>query len=887
MRVTLITVAAAGLLLGCPTDGPPPSPTPPPAFDPSAPAAPGTARAGVVLPGAGETALFGGVNAEGRPGDIKLYNAEVQFIIGGPRRSHGMVDVGGNIIDADLVRDDGVLGRDTLEDLYVAFGLSRLFEAETVEVVSDGTEGGDAVVVTRGTDVTWDYMTGLFELPAPALGPLNLAIETEYRLAPDASEVRITTRFTNDGAEPVVFAPRDGVMSSGEDLWTWAPGRGLAGPSDEDLAAYGFVGHRGEATMTLWPATGTFSNAGIGALAGELGISTLTHAEVTLAPGDTHTVDRSFAVTPDILSAEAARWRQQSQATPVELSGTVTEASGAPVPGARVWFADGSNVAGFVMTDRDGAWSTSLPDGDWEAWTVARAHPEAVRLPDGAGRLGPFAAQGAQDAQLAALSGANPATPLPFAAGRATPPPQPASTSGVIDQELPNASSISIRITAGGEPVPAVVDVRWEAGSGGSIVPDELQEAFAIKTGSRAAWGWTADGTLDVPAIPGTYSVRVGHGWRHSQAEQVGVEVGAGDDVVVQLALNEQVPRDGWLSLDPHLHAAPSFDGTLSMEHRLVTCAATGLDLPVMTDHDRQVDYRPLASAMGLNDIMSVIPGVEVTTIVRGHFNLYPIEPDPSVANGGAEPWWNIPLNTQDLFNRMRERAGPGAITQVNHPRTPGMFSVAQFDATVGEPRAEQYWSWDFETFELLNSGVVDLPVVRGDWFGMLNAGRARVPMGSSDSHYSYIPCGWGRTDVWLDADTPGDVTPDAVMEAVRAGHVVVAGGTTLRATLDMGDGEILPGDTTSGTSGTLAVRVEAPDWMEPGTLRVYRNGEAVFEQLLAAPTGAVWFDGTVPVQATGDAWFAVEVQGTEQVAELWRGFVPYAMTNAFFVESP
>jgi hypothetical protein len=884
-------------LLGCPSGTVAPDPDPPVdpvdlGLDPTVPAAPGEARAGVVRQGAGEAALFGGLNAEGAAGDIKLYNDRIQVIIGSPRRSHGMVDVGGNLIDADLVRTDGTLGRDTLEDQYLAFALSRLFHGEEVTLVNDGSDGEAAVVRATGTDVVWDFMTGLFELPEPALGALGLHIEQEYSLAPDSWVVDLSTTLRNDGDTAVTLAPRDGMMSSGEDLWTWAPDRGLRGPSTGDLPAFGVTGHRGEATLALWPSTGTFSNAGLGALAGDLGISTLTYDEVTLQPGEELVLERHFGVAPDILTLEAARWRQQGRALQ-RVGGTVTEATGAAVSGVRVWFAaegDEERVAGFAMTGRDGAWSAELPPGDWAVWAVAREFPEAVQLPAAAGRLGPFAAQGEKDRQYEALGGLGPAVPLPFASGRATAPPVSLAIGDepvTLDLQIPPASGLHLAVrSAGGTPLPAVVDVRSVAVPPGALSP-VLQDAFGVEGGGRAAWGWTADGELDVALIPGTYSVRVGHGWRHGQALQAEVVVTEGAVTPLSLTLDEQVPRDGWLSLDPHLHAAPSFDGTLSMEHRLVTCAATGLDLPVMTDHDRQVDYQPLSAAMGLDSRLTVLPGVEVTTVVRGHFNLYPVVPDPSQPNGGAEPWWITPRDTQDLFDRMRARAGEQALTQVNHPRTPGMFSVSQFDAAEGAPRAEAYWSWDFELFELLNAGVVDLPVVRADWFGMLDAGRRRVPMGSSDSHYSYIPCGWARTDVWLDTDSPVGVTSEQVREALLAGHVVVAGGTTLRASLDLGAGPILPGDETQGSAGALDITVMAPDWMEPGTLRVYRNGAPVFEEALSASQDGVWFDGEVPVEAEGEAWFAVEVQGEEPVAELWRGFVPYAMTNAFFVAAP
>ena len=243
-------------------------------------------------------------------------------------------------------------------------------------------------------------------------------------------------------------------------------------------------------------------------------------------------------------------------------------------------------------------------------------------------------------------------------------------------------------VDSAGSPLPGVVDLSWAAGAPpASEVPAQLHDALGISSSSRAAWAWTATGTLEIEAAPGAYTLSAGHSWRHSRASVAEVIVTEGEVTTLRVVLDEVVPRDGWLALDPHLHAAPSFDGALPMEDRLVTCAATGVELPVTTDHDAIVDYRQLATAMGLDGRLRVVPGTEVTTLMRGHFNIYPLDPAPlSAPNGGAEPWWNIPAHTQELFDRMRERSGPDAIIQVNHPHTPGMFSFGNFEPETATP---------------------------------------------------------------------------------------------------------------------------------------------------------------------------------------------------------
>jgi len=894
-RRLLASILFAALFAGC-EEEPPPLPEPPfLGADPSVAAPPGEARAGVVRDGeAGEAALFGGINAEGQAGDFKIYNEHVQFVIGAPRRSHGFVDTGGNIIDVDLVRTDGTLGRDTVEDVFFSFGLARLFQADTVTVEADGTEGDAARIRSVGRDVPWDLMQGLFELEEPNIPDLHLQISTEFELPPDSHSLKLTTTLTNGGEDAVTIRPRDGLMASGEDLLPWAGGRGLEGPGGDSLESVGVVGRQGEAAVALWPQSGSLSSSAVEQVAAELGIVALGHGDHELAPGATLTLTRFWSVAPDPLTIEAERWALQG----LELGAVagVVEEAGEGVAGVRLHFVqpdgDGHRIAGHVITGADGRFEVRLPAGDWTAYAVAHSLNEHVDLPAGAGRYGPFTAASVNGQQLAALDGSAPASPLSFAEGRGTPAPQTVSVAAgqetPLQFELPPASGVRLSLRDGQQrPLPGVVEVRWVGGPTESAVPSELRGALDVPGGSRAAWAWTATGELDLPLLPGSYTVNAGHSWRHDRIAGQELSVGVGEQAALELTLDEAVPRDGWLSMDPHLHGAPSFDGALPMEDRLVVCAATGVDLPVTTDHDRNTDYRPLARALGLDDRMLAVPGLEVTTIVRGHFNIFPMEPEPlGTPNGGAVAWWDTPRDTQELFDRMRTAGGPDALIQVNHPRSPGMFALADYDPDTGEPGRERFWSDDFELMELLNGGVDDLPLIRRDWFSQLSLGRNVVPTGVSDSHYRWIPCGQGRTDVFLDADDPSEVTVDAVREAVRAGHVVVAGGTTLRATLDPGSGPVLPGDTAAGAKATLAVQVRTPPWFEPGTLRVYRNGEVVHEQELPGPAvDGVWFDGGIAVEADSDAWFAVEVQGTEPMGDAWRNSTPYAMTNAFFLD--
>ena len=83
-----------------------------------------------------------------------------------------------------------------------------------------------------------------------------------------------------------------------------------------------------------------------------------------------------------------------------------------------------------------------------------------------------------------------------------------------------------------------------------------------------------------------------------------------------------------------------------------------------------------------------------------------------------------------------------------------------------------------------------------------------------------------------------------------------------------------------------LRVRVQTPEWIEPGTLRVYQDGAVVHEVALdTRAADGVWFDGALPIASDRDAWFVVEVEGDVTQGAAWRDAAPRALTNAFFLD--
>ena len=893
-RAVLALVAALGTLMGgCPTPEPtePPTPDPTAGVDPSVPAASGEARAGRIRDG-GEAALFGGVAAEGRPGDVMIYNDRVRFIVQGPYRSHGYIDTGGSIIDADIVRPDGQLGRDPIDDVFISHGIGWLFHADTVEVASAGGDGIAARIRATGSLVRWSFIEGAVEATDPILPDVDVGVVVDYTLQPDSYTVHLEATYTSNGIDDANLNPSIGWLASDEDLTAWAAGQGLEPDDLDGLAAIGAVGSNGEASFSFWPDHGELNSLGIAALVSAAGISATTMGWSIVTEGESVTFVQNITVAPDALTAEAERHR--AQATDLGTVSGVVASEGEGIAGARVWFVEPGTdepvVAGFAITGDDGSFSGDVPVGSWDLYAVGRSPGEIVDLPGGSGRYAPYAAPEVNERQLAILRGDDAGVPVPFATGWPTAAPLPVTVSAggsvEVNLEMPPRGTLRVTIEDdAGAPLPAFVDiVRTGGDDPAAAVPAALREHLGIaESGTRLARAWLTDGSIDIPAPPGTYQVDVEHSFRHDRRRVEGVEVTAGETATVAATLAEIVLHDGWLAMDSHLHAAPSNDGQLPMEHRIATCAATGVDLPINTDHDRMVDYRPLAEAMGVTDRLNILPGVEVSPVLRGHFNLFPVAPDNDLINGGAERWWDIPADQDQFLARVRAAGTDDSIVQVNHGRD-GMMDFASYnpdDGLAGDPNR---WSWDFDAFELINgSGRGNFTELRADWFSFTNLGRRKLPTGVSDSHGRGSPCGYGRTDVFLDTDDPASVTPAMLSEALRAGHTVVAGGTTLRATVD---GAALPGDTVTGGSHTFHARVLAPDWMAPGPLRLIRNGEVIETiELEDAPTDGLWLEHEFATEDDEDAWYVLETEGATQMGGVWRGGVPYAVTNVVYVD--
>lgn len=789
-------------------------------------------------------ALWGGIAAEGALGDYKIYNDRVRFLIQAPKPSGYYFQQGGAVVDADLVRPAGQPGRDLVDDWVGMFGIARVQAAETVRVLDDGVASGRAVIRVEGPE-------GAMGIAEGALGnddlvpDLGLQIRTDYILEPGAWWMRVETTLTATD-DDATFAPGDLLIGSLDAGSRWLPGTGLDAPDADTLKWAGFIGNRNEAALAIVPEAGAELQLGGAASL----LSALVEADigfgdtVTLSEGESVTYSRYYAVTPDLATLTDA-WLALNGEDTETVAGVVTAPDG-PVAGAWVGaLLDGAPFT-CAITDEAGAYSFEIPAGSAVELVVSGQGPGLYPdLPPGAAHYSSYAPEPSRAAALASLRDG--ATPIPLAEGRGV------STDGsslaqpgILEVSSADGLPFEVRVAyAGGEPAG---DAR--------LVPRAPSGYAAI--------GWGRDGSVRFPLPPGDYDVLVHRGLRWEFFEAA-VQLEAGETAQLSATLSAAYTLEDWIIADPHSHAAPSTDGSIPMEDRLVVQASTGVALHFGTDHDHIADYRPLIEVLGLSSVMNTVVADEVSPVLRGHVNAYPLEPQEG-PNGGAWLWWEEPVDTTSEQMAALRAKHEGVVLQLNHPLDSGVGEAAGWSPGVISDGSK--WTEDFDAVEVLNSG--DYVEYFNFYLDLVARGVVPTPVGVTDSHsHTGGRPGLNVTFLHMDAD-PAAYTPDALRSAMAARATIVSRGPFLE--MSISPGAVFPGAT------SLEVRALSPSWIQVDRLILLENGLAV-ETVQGA-------EATFALSPAADAFYVVVAEGDSDMAPVWPGQTPWAASSAIRIDA-
>ncbi len=776
----------------------------------------------------------------GRVGDIVLRNEKITVVITTAGHIHRSAASGGNIVDVALTgaRDKGA---DELDQIFLFLGrYPRQGRYSSVQITRDGSDGV-AEVVAEGVDSEDG----------------SLKLRTVYRLEAGKPYILIRTAVTNAGDKPLTkFDLGDAIQWGNSRAFAPMFGFGIQRRTE----VLDWVGAEGYGIAYAW-----CTAQGMNRIINGLGWSDPIAVTTDLAQGETIVYERYFIAAPTLAEAARIAWTLQDKELH-EAQGIVrSRATGKPVIGIRV-VALASEVkvqpknsgelsaepaVATTHTDKDGKFAFWLPAGNYR---FQAKHVARLSLKDAAIRLPTKAAKPVE----LLVSGA-----------------------GVLVFEVRDSETKEL--------LPSRLTFF---GIKGTATPD-FGPNFLAAGAENYVFTATGKGARTIP--PGTYRIYASRGLEYD-VDVVEIVVPEQKPVKVSFNLKRSVDTKGWIAVDPHMHCSNSFDSAVSLEDRIVSCVAEGLEFMVMSDHDFVTDPMPTIRKLGLEKWIAGAAGVEITTRGMGHYNVFPLIPDPTKPGNGTILWQN--KTPEQIFAEVRSLPTRPLLI-VNHPRfsTLAYFTPYGFDpetCTATKPG----FSLDFDAMELCNGKAqTDLAILLRDWFGLLNNGYRIAAVAGSDSHtLTQDEVGYARNFVYVGTDDPRQISPEAVVEAFRNGRVVVSIGPFVTLTAD---GQPI-GSLISKPKGDIAIdiRIQAPNWVSVEEVELVANGIAVKRWRLPSSNGMKALDwrAKARVRPRRDAWYAVIVRGTEGSLEpILRPFrtfegetyrvIPFAVTNPVWID--
>lgn len=773
--------------------------------------------------------LIFGEDARCRPGDWILENDHLRACVADVISIDALSSTGGGLLDLVPTSNPQY---DEL-DFFGTSATLREGSADHVELVSDGSDGGPAVVRVTGVDLPLRLIVGTLGVQGSALlsRPSNLEIVTEFRLGPDSSYLEMTT-WIESAIEGRVARVEVGTFALLGDLlspWTSSVGarNPLANDSFDMLALFGSAHTWGY----ISPEAKTFSSPlellgpmlyvdySARGLAGTNGPAVTTRYITVVEKGSTDDLIEAFG---DVYVAERP-------------SGSAVQFQADEGPGWRqpIWsiervVGETRDAVTALRFDGVGERTTTLPDGDYVA--------TPIRWPSSLVEEVAF------------------------------------SVSGEGTVQLPSPGFHKLTVEA----------VRDDLGE---VIPAQLR--IAQTDGSHQHLDFfVAVRDLEVPLPPGQYEIEFSRGEGMSAVTRA-YDLSTSDVTVDDIVLTRNLERDGWVSGDFHQHAMRSADSEVRSLMRLYSNLGAGLDVMGASDHDVVEDYAGIARDFGVDHLIHILQGSEVSPL-RGHINVFPTPYSwflsgfgaPSLVERDGERELRQ-LSTREILAKAVEEGVE--LIQINHGRdqTSALMNHVRYNPVTNEPEANvQDWPEEFHSMEIYNRSSAFCVLFR-DWQSMLLHGEWVAAVGNSDTHSLNAPVGYPRN--WLFVGDDQDALSDTVvMDAIKALRVSTSGGILIRW-----DGH-LPGDTVEAVAGlnTIAVTVDVPEWSSVQHLTLVVNGNPVEERPVDPAEmvdGYGEFEFDVNVDA--DAIVTVVAWSQQPMSHVLPGRRPWGFVNPLFLD--
>lgn len=291
-----------------------------------------------------------------------------------------------------------------------------------------------------------------------------------------------------------------------------------------------------------------------------------------------------------------------------------------------------------------------------------------------------------------------------------------------------------------------------------------MGEGFRGWSGSaRSAFFIATDestpGYLAGPILPGTWHISLGaykvadDGCAYRVTVQLTIGDASASDRFPQRLPLSAAPRPdarnetGWYKGELHCHTHHS-DGDSDVATVIMRAEALGLDFLAITDHNSLSHQVALASA---ESRLMLIPGMEVTTY-KGHWNIW-----------GAGPWIDFRVLSQDdMQTAVNAALDAGYFISCNHPRPYGPEWVYP---DISGFHCIEVWNGPWP---LMNE------VALAYWEAKISTGAKVVAVGGSDCHFHHREHHAKLANPTTVIFCPGDPSPAALLDALRAGHAYV-----------------------------------------------------------------------------------------------------------------
>ena len=304
----------------------------------------------------------------------------------------------------------------------------------------------------------------------------------------------------------------------------------------------------------------------------------------------------------------------------------------------------------------------------------------------------------------------------------------------------------------------------------------------------------------------------------------------------------------------------------------MITLAGEQIEFPIATDHNKQINYEPLAQKLNVRKYFTPVIGNEVTTRI-GHFNIFPAQESAPVPDYKLKDWTAI-------FNSIFEKPLV-KVAILNHARDLHSnyrpFGQKHHLSQTGENLDE--WKLRANAMEIINSGATQTDVMQlyHDWFGTLNRGLFLTPVGCSDSHdvTRYI-VGQARTYIKTKDHDPSKIETGKTIQNFVDGKVLLSYGllTQIKVNSQYGPGELVP----SSSDLEVAITVSGPSWVSADEVCLYANGQLIRREQIRSKTegGVKWQETWKLKRFPHDCHLVAIATGPGVTAPYWPLAKPY-----------